>query len=153
MGFIVTKRQFGRRAVDRNRARRRVKESARAELLRASTMSSDSYMRPGYWYIVVCKRACLSASYEELCHSWRLVRDSKWRSKTNKIRNQNSERHESQRGLGKKQAGTQHKKRRKLSKMSINDRELKLARGDMKKLRRIQRRAVRKRFQIVLNEL
>ena len=49
IGFIASKRQFGKRAVDRNRARRRVKEAARRILL--------NHLDTSFWYVIVCKSA------------------------------------------------------------------------------------------------
>ena len=83
VAFLTTKRQFGRRAVDRNRARRRLKECARALLF---TTTADGVAAPlpaqldtKYWYVVVCFRLCLSATYEELCGSWMKVTQEPWK--------------------------------------------------------------------------
>ena len=67
MAFLTSKRQFGKRAVDRNRARRRVKEAARKICLNQFDSS--------FWYVVVCKRQVQEATHEELCESFETIRD------------------------------------------------------------------------------
>jgi hypothetical protein len=87
LAFVTTKRQFGPRAVDRNRARRRVKECARAQLLTPTATAAaaggvtplSAQLDPQYWYVVFCSRPCLSASYEELCHSWAQAMEMRWK--------------------------------------------------------------------------
>ena len=67
MGFLASKRQFGKRAVDRNRARRRVKEAARRILL--------NHLDTSFWYVVVCKSNVNDATYEDLCESLEKARE------------------------------------------------------------------------------
>ena len=58
MAFLASKRQFGKRAVDRNRARRRVKEAARNIFL--------NQLDTSWWYVVQIKEAVNEATPEEL---------------------------------------------------------------------------------------
>jgi ribonuclease P protein component len=51
-GFMSTKKEFGKKAVDRNRARRRIREAVRKTLL-VHPVSTD------YDYIVYCKAKCI----------------------------------------------------------------------------------------------
>ena len=61
MGFLTSIRQFGSRAVDRNRARRRMTAAARLVFLHQ--------LDTRYWYVVACKTSLNEASYDQLCAS------------------------------------------------------------------------------------
>ena len=67
MAFITTKRQFGKRAVDRNRARRRVKAAARKILL--------NQLDTSFWYTVTCRSTVNDASHKELCEELEQLKD------------------------------------------------------------------------------
>lgn len=59
VGFVSSRRVGG--AVERNRARRR---------LRALVRSEASRLRQGTWIVLVARRACLTCSFKDLQKSW-----------------------------------------------------------------------------------
>jgi ribonuclease P protein component len=56
-GFIASKKALGKRAVDRNRARRRLKEAVR---------QSASMVPPGYHLVFICRKPLLEGDFKEI---------------------------------------------------------------------------------------
>ena len=57
VAFIASKKALGKRAVDRNRARRRLKEAFRLEAGRVA---------PGYHLVFICRRPLLEGDFAEI---------------------------------------------------------------------------------------
>ena len=83
VGFVTSKKQISKRAVDRNRVRRRVKDAARKIFLNELDSS--------FWYVVICLNALSEASYEEICESLTDVKEKLTQHQDSAITSQQSD--------------------------------------------------------------
>ena len=147
--FWATKRRFGTRAVDRNLARRRVKESLRVTLP-SLPENLSSVINPNFFYLVTCKIGCLDAAFADICRSWEpATRKLHKVMQSGPQRAALAKRNRNKKGEGKRASASDDKtigkswrrdKGRKLYK--ANQKMQKKVKGDMKALRKVRRDAL-----------